>query len=861
MPKQSKADLKEAEREKLRAALLKEIGSETPFPDGPDDLKNKSSKWENVDFTNVHKIKKIVPTLTLEDVPTSRTFQEDGGKGGRSQVATYVRFLIEEHATQKRKATTHLDREEKKARGAFDLRFEGLDQDERHAAWRREIWNDKDKKVTLGQKKFRARTGPEVGADAFWDALKAEEKAAKVAKAKADGDVREMTRVVELPDAFKPGQPNDGAMPFGAGTEKMSGPWSIGDPECKYIISVVEKAATRRRVSLEDMGVDWARCLLKAARAREQKMRRVGMENNARCVTTALTTGRDFVLLGVEAVERGSSRLVAELRITAMANASEVSALGDSNRGGVRTCLTACGDAPSVGFGAAAGGVLGGGAASRGGLQSGRVGAARQRAAAVSDEAPASLGVAVEGYEWEGLVLGRASRLRSASRERVVTVLTDTGSAVSLDPTNPTFLVELARCASPKLDDVPAIRRLLDERELHETPGGEAGIVLLDYGLMRIDPLTGKGVAGGFIGTCEAIDKEEMGRQGLAANGKFYAPKIMHLALQKALVSGKLHFERDLLTLFYCIFGKLFYALTFWAGGVTWLKARDMGFDPTLVPLELPPEDLPKLESSIAKRFPKGIVIESSDDLYPILLATNQKFFDQGKCFLWALAFAAYYGAGHPRARAALAAVATYEKDHERAALRVAACEKAIAALATGGGAGVSAVGAAACGDVLVAAPASAPKFPSLKAACDAAVTPFEFQIRFAVPAKGPGEPSMTKWYSIGDFAPVMRVLSSYSNWESVRLHAPWVVESETCRAMEAAACASSAVFAGMHITEIAPPHSVAHVFDPTKECKHDQTYTIWAGVDFEIMLPGGTIISKSEFLLQELEKYMAARV
>ena len=55
-------------------------------------------------------------------------------------------------------------------------------------------------------------------------------------------------------------------------------------------------------------------------------------------------------------------------------------------------------------------------------------------------------------------------------------------------------------------------------------------------------------------------------------------------------------------------------------------------------------------------------------------------------------------------------------------------------------------------------------------------------------------------------------------------------------------------------------PHSLFIVFDPSWECKRDQTYTIWAGVDFEIMLPGGTIISKSEFLLQALEKYMAAR-
>ena len=64
-----------------------------------------------------------------------------------------------------------------------------------------------------------------------------------------------------------------------------------------------------------------------------------------------------------------------------------------------------------------------------------------------------------------------------------------------------------------------------------------------------------------------------------------------------------------------------------------------------------------------------------------------------------------------------------------------------------------------------------------------------------------------------------------------------------------------------MRLTELTKPNSIVHVFDPTQECNHDQTYTIWAGVDFEIMLPDNTIISKSEFLLQELEKYMAARV
>ena len=370
---QSKADKMEADRQKRCAALLKEIGSATPIPKA-DDLKDKSSRWKDVNWTNVHLLQKIIASLALEDVPAKRTFLADGGKGDRDYLSKYVRFLFEDHATQKRKAKIALDREAKKARGGLDLRFEGLDQDARHAAWRREIWNGKE--VTLSHEKFLARTGPEVGARAFWDALKAEQRAATRTKAEADGKVREMTREIKQPDAFKPGQDNEGAMPFGAGVDRLTGPWLIGDLKDKYIISVVEAAAKRRGVSLEDMGVDYARVLLITRRALEQKLRLVGMDNNARCVTTALTTGRDFILLGVEAAERALARLVAEMRVAAMANARDVVALGDRNRGEVLADGVACDDAPSVCFGAAAGGVLGGGVVARRAFR--RVGSARR---------------------------------------------------------------------------------------------------------------------------------------------------------------------------------------------------------------------------------------------------------------------------------------------------------------------------------------------------------------------------------------------------------------------------------------------------------------------------------------------------
>ena len=354
----------------------------------------------------------------------------------------HVRFLFEDHATQKRKAKIALDREAKKARGGLDLRFEGLDQDARHAAWRREIWNGKE--VTLSHEKFLARTGPEVGARAFWDALKAEQRAATRTKAEADGKVREMTREIKQPDAFKPGQDNEGAMPFGAGVDRLTGPWLIGDLKDKYIISVVEAAAKRRGVSLEDMGVDYARVLLITRRALEQKLRLVGMDNNARCVTTALTTGRDFILLGVEAAERALARLVAEMRVAAMANARDVVALGDRNRGEVLADLRRRRRAERL---------LRRGGRRRFGRRRGvarraSVGSARRGETERHGRVGFGAGVVgrrLKGRDWVQAVVDRASRLRSASRERVVTVTTDAGSAVSLDPTSPTFLVELAR--------------------------------------------------------------------------------------------------------------------------------------------------------------------------------------------------------------------------------------------------------------------------------------------------------------------------------------------------------------------------------------------------------------------------------
>ena len=51
---------------------------------------------------------------------------------------------------------------------------------------------------------------------------------------------------------------------------------------------------------------------------------------------------------------------------------------------------------------------------------------------------------------------------------------------------------------------------------------------------------------------------------------------------------------------------------------------------------------------------------------------------------------------------------------------------------------------------------------------------------------------------------------------------------------------------------------SLLAVFDPTYQCKRNQTYTIWAGVDFVIVLPDGRVLDKRLFLLELLKAYAA---
>jgi len=140
-------------------------------------------------------------------------------------------------------------------------------------------------------------------------------------------------------------------------------------------------------------------------------------------------------------------------------------------------------------------------------------------------------------------------------------------------------------------------------------------------------------------------------------------------------------------------------------------------------------------------------------------------------------------------------------------------------------------------------------------AALTAAAAPFVFQLRFAKPATKSGAPRWTPFHEVRDLVPAVKALKRYNDWDALKRNDPWVRQSDTVRVLEIGA---QIVFAGLPIEFIAPPVSLAAVFDPTCECRKDLTYTIWAGVDFEVKMPDGRVFSKREFLKEVLKADMA---
>ena len=253
-------------------------------------------------------------------------------------------------------------------------------------------------------------------------------------------------------------------------------------------------------------------------------------------------------------------------------------------------------------------------------------------------------------------------------------------------------------------------------------------------------------------------------------------------------------------------------------------------------------------------------VLTASAVLLALCQATNQAFFDNGKCALWVLAHAAYYGDSHPLTLAALADVGS--GSDENVAPRVAACEQALAAHGFAVPSAVSGCVSLAVGDSDALAPATlaapAPVYSSRKDALAAATRPFKIEISFAKPATTDGTKRWTQFHQVDDFLPALAALGRHnSSWDYVASSPEaWVRQSDLVRVTEIGA---QLVFAGLDIEDIAEPGSIVAVFDPHYQCKRNQTYTIWAGVDFQVKMPDGRIFSKRDFLKEVLKKHVAS--
>jgi len=351
----------------------------------------------------------------------------------------------------------------------------------------------------------------------------------------------------------------------------------------------------------------------------------------------------------------------------------------------------------------------------------------------------------------------------------------------------------------------------------------------------------------------EKLDREKGKTKGKGYTPiRFYIYKILLFAAQMALIYGNVCFKKGI-SIFRCVFGRYALARIFWVGKKTMLDAMKMKLPLLWVPLEIRVEDLRKLPSWVRAAFPRGLYFESTAEILQLLQRSNGLFFDC-KCLLWNATCAGLVGttAAVPAFALTVAGfdpgslVPSRGASRTRALVRSSAAGGSSDAVSSLFSAGVdykksdfSFAAAVPRGSALLS---SQPGFPPL-----AMSVPY-FYIRF----HKPNTSKLTDWFLVDDFAAVMPQLNR-SRWDAVPA---WVLSSKTLRALAAGA---ALIFRGMDIHDVATsPYSLLQVFDPTIECRHNHTYTIWAGVDFVIVLPDGRVLDKRLFLLELLKAHAA---
>jgi hypothetical protein len=393
-------------------------------------------------------------------------------------------------------------------------------------------------------------------------------------------------------------------------------------------------------------------------------------------------------------------------------------------------------------------------------------------------------------------------------------------------------------------------KNAIDALSLTNKPSGRLAGVLLDAKLIAVDEATGTVGEGPLIDELRKADAEKRKETGSKSPVRWYIYKILLVAAQIALGAGRLRFQTKQISVFRCVYGRFSIAATLWAAGVTMLEAMKMQLPLLWVPLEVRVGDLHKLPPWVRAAFPRGLYFESTDQIKELLQRSNGLFFDC-KCWLF------HAIAGVAATGSALALTAVGAGAGSRAVRRGAKRSRALVSSSAPGGSS-DAVSSLFSAGVDYAAidfsslPTCARRGSALLSSQLGLPLPTSvpyFWIRFHKPASE----TLTDWFLVDDFARVFPELRR-NDWNPVP---DWVFASKTLRALAAGA---ALIFPGVDIRHVTnSPTSLLNVFDPTYQCNRDRTYTIWAGVDFVIVLPDGRVLDKRLFLLELLKAHADA--
>ena len=169
-----------------REALLAAHGKATEL------LPRKDKRFfSSIDATNVDD--KSLLKLSLEDLPKDTAFAVDGGRGtNRRTVQQYLKDRLARAAQQKDSDANEEEKAKLREEGAFPYELPGLSDEARKAAWRKLLVIPGSFDLAMGKEEFVKRAGG--SGSNFWDCLYRERKDAKVAKAKASGEVKTSIR-------------------------------------------------------------------------------------------------------------------------------------------------------------------------------------------------------------------------------------------------------------------------------------------------------------------------------------------------------------------------------------------------------------------------------------------------------------------------------------------------------------------------------------------------------------------------------------------------------------------------------------------------------------------------------------------